>query len=178
MATARAMSPTGHAIVGAETREGRSAAKEDDVIAAPDTPVGATMSQQQKDVAARAGKRLMAPCCYTQTIDVHVSDIAAQMRTEVAGMALGNFSETAIYAHYKNLYGERILAVPDGMLGDLAYAIPITATTLATGLLSLLLYKFHNRRLAIGRIEAASHAAVASAGKQAHREEIRKATAW
>jgi cytochrome c-type biogenesis protein CcmH len=68
--------------------------------------------------------RLMAPCCYTQTIDVHESEIAQQMRGEVTQMVLAGQSDEAIINHYKAIYGEGILAVPDGASGSLVFSIP------------------------------------------------------
>ncbi len=38
---------------------------------------------------SQSGEPDLAPCCYTQSIAVHGSDIAAQMRSEVAEMVAG-----------------------------------------------------------------------------------------
>lgn len=105
------------------------------------------VQDRQGEAITRVERMLMAPCCYTQTIDVHSSDIAAKMRSEVRAMTIAGKSEREIYNFYRNLYGEQILAVPDGALGRVAFAIPITVTTVATGVLLMLLRRFHQRRL-------------------------------
>ncbi len=56
--------------------------------------------------------KLMAPCCFTQTIDQHESDIARQMRTEVRAWLAQGFSDQQILDIYVERYGARILAVP------------------------------------------------------------------
>ena len=54
----------------------------------------------------------MAPCCYTQTIDVHMSEIAETMRREMTEMVRQGQTGADISSHYKAINGERILAVP------------------------------------------------------------------
>jgi cytochrome c-type biogenesis protein CcmH/NrfF len=85
----------------------------------------AVPSASQRETIRNIEARLMAPCCYTQTIDVHESDIAQQMRSEVTEMVMEGKSEPEIITYYKTEYGESILAVPDGRTGTVAFAIPI-----------------------------------------------------
>lgn len=68
--------------------------------------------------------RLMAPCCYTQTILDHQSDVAAQMREEVTAMVASGKSEAEIITYYRVKYGETILVVPDGLSGGLLAFTP------------------------------------------------------
>ena len=135
------------------------------------------MSAEQNERIVRAEGRLMAPCCYSQTIDVHSSDIAKQMRTEVVTMVRANLTEVDIYSHYKAIYGEQILAVPDGLLGQLAFAIPLTTTTIAVGMLSFVLYSVHRRKRAIARLPPTPVEPL-SAKSLVILDEIRRATSW
>lgn len=80
----------------------------------------------QKDQIHRIEGELMAPCCYSQTIDVHDSEIAQQMRGEVTAMVLAGKSENEVLDYYKTEYGESILAVPDGAAGTLVFPSPHT----------------------------------------------------
>jgi cytochrome c-type biogenesis protein CcmH/NrfF len=152
----------------------------------PQTIDKSEMSPQQTDLLARVEHRLMAPCCYTQTIDLHMSDIAEKMRHEVATMILGGQTERQMYDHYKALYGEQILAVPDGALGVTAFAIPTTVSTLATGALAFFLYRIHRRKLEVLRISNPSALGTTislssspdSDESKALRERIRAETAW
>lgn len=117
------------------------------------------MTSQQHEIFLRAERRLMAPCCYMQTIDLHMSEIAQTMRQEVAAMVLQGQTDLRIWEHYKAIYGEQILAVPDGALGTAAFAIPVTVAGLATSALCFFLYRFHQRK--IGLAHLATHASSA-----------------
>lgn len=79
--------------------------------------------------------KLMAPCCYTQTIREHNSQEAEQMREEVTSMVAAGKSEQEIIRYYKAKYGETILVVPDGMAGTLTYHIPVGVFVLSSGVL-------------------------------------------
>jgi len=67
---------------------------------------------------------LMAPCCYSQTIRVHMSAEAEQMREEVTDMVLAGKSKAQIINFYRAKYGETILVVPDGTAGRFAFGVP------------------------------------------------------
>jgi cytochrome c-type biogenesis protein CcmH len=77
---------------------------------------------------------LMAPCCYSQTIDVHMSMEAAQMRDEVSNMVLAGKSDDEILWFYRAKYGETILVVPAGSAGVVAFGIPIGISLLGLAL--------------------------------------------
>ena len=85
----------------------------------------------QKDQIHRIEGKLMAPCCYSQTIDVHDSEVARQMRGEVTAMVMAGRSEQEVLDYYKTEYGESILAVPDGAAGTLVFSVPAYATVFA-----------------------------------------------
>ena len=129
----------------------------------------------QKSMIARVERMLIAPCCYTQSIDVHSSEIAETMRREVTTMVFSGVTERSIFLHYKTLYGERILMVPDGLMGQAVSAVPVTTFALASGFLFLVLRKVHMRkRLAVVRaIEPAR-----SEEKKVLLERIRREVEW
>ncbi len=95
-----------------------------------------TPTQDQAKTIAKLEDRLMAPCCYSQTIRVHMSMEAQQMREEVTNMVLAGKSEQDIIKHYKAKYGETILVVPDGTTGQIAFAVPVAVSLSAFGLLA------------------------------------------
>ncbi len=90
-------------------------------------------------------------------------------------MTLAGKTEAEILAFYKGIYGEQILAIPDGTLGRLAFTIPITVTTLAGGALVFVLRRFHARKVAIA---SSASSCAAPEVSQTVREEIRRQTAW
>jgi hypothetical protein len=50
--------------------------------------------------------------------------------------------QLAILDHYKAIYGERILAVPDGVTGQLAFAIPMVVFAGSCAFMALVLRRF------------------------------------
>lgn len=94
-----------------------------------------TTTQDQAKTIAKLEDRLMAPCCYSQTIRVHMSMEAEQMREEVTDMVLAGKSEQDIIKYYKAKYGETILVVPDGATGQIAFAVPVAVALSAFSLL-------------------------------------------
>lgn len=56
--------------------------------------------------------RLLAPCCWNQTLEVHDSEIARQLRAELRVRLMAGEAPQAIERDLVLRYGERILAVP------------------------------------------------------------------
>lgn len=56
----------------------------------------------------------MAPCCWTQTIDIHDSPIALSMRHEIRRRLRNGESAEAIQASFVDRYGPKIMAVQNG----------------------------------------------------------------
>jgi len=80
--------------------------------------------------------RLIAPCCWNQTLDIHESEIASSLRAEVHARLVAGESSTAIEDDLARRFGERIRAVPRGRdaRGDLSIGLGI-AGLLAAGVL-------------------------------------------
>ena len=102
----------------------------------------APLTPQQAATVRSCEHKLMAPCCYSQTIDVHMSDVAETMREEVTQMAAAGESEQQILDHYKSIYGEQILVVPDGVAGQFAFNTPVAVFLVSCAALFFLLRKF------------------------------------
>jgi cytochrome c-type biogenesis protein CcmH len=88
------------------------------------------LTSAQKAELRRVEERLRAPCCYTQSIQVHGSEIAGEMRAEVADMVAEGRTEEEIVNHYRSLYGDRILIVPDGVTGKILFGLPVLTSVL------------------------------------------------
>ena len=73
--------------------------------------VGLGVEEIEKSASEIAGK-LMSPCCWTQTVDVHTSDISQEMQQEIRDLLRSGKKKDEIIAHYVSLYGTRILAIP------------------------------------------------------------------
>jgi cytochrome c-type biogenesis protein CcmH len=58
--------------------------------------------------------RIMAPCCWQQTIDIHASEVSSELRREIRQRLRKGETADAIEASLVQRYGQRILAVPPG----------------------------------------------------------------
>lgn len=76
--------------------------------------------------ASRLEGRIIAPCCWNQTIDIHGSEPSYQLRREIRRRLKAGESPEAIEASFVKRYGTKILAVPDtSPLGSLATVLAI-----------------------------------------------------
>jgi cytochrome c-type biogenesis protein CcmH len=76
--------------------------------------------------ASRLEGRIMAPCCWNQTIDIHGSEPSYQLRREIRRRLKAGETADAIEASLVKRYGAKILAVPDSSpLGGLATLLAI-----------------------------------------------------
>lgn len=66
-----------------------------------------------EEQASALESRLMAPCCWDQTLDVHQSPLAEQLRAEIRARLAAGESEAAIESDMVARYGERVLALRD-----------------------------------------------------------------
>ena len=80
---------------------------------------------------------LLAPCCYRETLDHHMSQEAYNMRAEIHQMLLSGDTERQIIDIYKARYGMRILAEPEGAYWWIATFTP--PVVLASGVVALIL---------------------------------------
>jgi cytochrome c-type biogenesis protein CcmH len=68
---------------------------------------------------------LIAPCCWSQPVSEHYSEVADQIRQEVHAMVAEGKSRDEILDFYVAKYGERILATPRARgFNSLAYILP------------------------------------------------------
>lgn len=64
--------------------------------------------------AAALEGRIRAPCCWNQTLDIHGSPVANELRREIRRRLKGGESQEAIQSDIVRRYGEKVLAVPPG----------------------------------------------------------------
>ncbi len=69
-------------------------------------------AQPRDDRARVVTSRLLAPCCYQQTLDVHESPLATELREEVDARLRAGQTPAQIEARLVSRYGERMRAVP------------------------------------------------------------------
>jgi len=117
-------------------------------------------------------KKLLAPCCYTQSIAEHGSDVAARMRAEVTQMVADGKSEDEIIGHYRAVYGDRVLIVPDGLAGKILFTLPIAASLFACVALFLCLRRMLGSRPSRSATLAPTPPALGSAVRERIRREL------
>ena len=134
----------------------------------------APITHEQEALIRKIEGRLMAPCCYTQTIRDHDSQVAVDMRNEVTAFVAAGKSEQEIITYYRTKYGETILVVPDGIQGHLLTILPLAAFLVSTGLLLIFIQKAtRSRDKRIAQITLAGVADERADLKQRIREELR-----
>jgi len=101
-----------------------------------------SLTPQQAATVKSTENKLMAPCCYSQTIAQHMSAVAETMRNEVTDMAAAGETQQQILDHYKAIYGERILVVPDGLTGQFAFNTPVAVFVVSCIALLFILLKY------------------------------------
>lgn len=76
--------------------------------------VAASDSSQHIDIMAvnKVARKLIAPCCWSETADAHRSEAAVQMRAQIREALQGGFTEAQIIESYVKEYGERVLSTP------------------------------------------------------------------
>lgn len=97
------------------------------------------LTSQQEALVRATEEKLIAPCCFRQTLAEHRSELAETLRGEVRLMVARGATGQEMVDHFVAKYGERILATPRaGGFNLLAYVMP--ALSLGGGLVLLLLF--------------------------------------
>lgn len=85
------------------------------LVAAPWLRPSPASAQREVVVGERAVEsRLLAPCCWTQTLDLHESPLADSLRAEVRARLRAGERPDAIEADLVSRFGARMRAVPSG----------------------------------------------------------------
>ena len=82
-------------------------------------------SDVQRRIEALENK-LVAPCCWAETIANHRSEVALQMKADIARFVAEGQSDRQILDYYKRQYGERILVEPEGARWWVMNVVPLS----------------------------------------------------
>jgi cytochrome c-type biogenesis protein CcmH len=105
------------------------------------TALGANDAQVEKK-AREIEAGLIAPCCWTQPVSEHNSEVSEKIRKEVREMVAAGKSRDEILDYFVAQYGERILTAPRAKgFNRLVYILPWLALVLGAWLLIILLKK-------------------------------------
>lgn len=75
---------------------------------------GAVPTPDQRERIHKLQNSLLAPCCYSEVVARHNSEVAVKMRLEIAAWVTEGKSDREIMDAYKKLYGLRVLREPEG----------------------------------------------------------------
>jgi cytochrome c-type biogenesis protein CcmH len=95
--------------------------------------------------AERLEGRLLAPCCWAQTLDIHGSEIANSLRKEIRARLKAGETADAIEASLIARYGEKIRAVPDKVPLDEMGGLGWLGVASAAGLIGMVLWRWRQR---------------------------------
>jgi cytochrome c-type biogenesis protein CcmH len=86
----------------------------------------------------------IAPCCWSENLTVHNSQVAEQLRAQIAEMVRAGKSDDDIKAALVGAYGKRILALPEG--GQRAWLFVTPVAAVALGLIFVCIVLFRMRK--------------------------------
>ncbi len=96
----------------------------------------------QRSLVEKLERALLAPCCYQEVVATHNSEQARAMRAEIAEMVAAGRSEREILDYYKQRYGARILAEPEGVQWWIMNVAPVVMLAGGAVVVALVLRKW------------------------------------
>ena len=97
------------------------------------------------DKAREIEDQLIAPCCWSQPVSQHDSEVSQQIRDEVSKMLAAGKSRDEILDFFVARYGERILVTPRAKgFNTLVYILPWAALPIGVWILVLLIRKLRS----------------------------------
>lgn len=103
---------------------------------------GPQLDAGQRARLQRLENALLAPCCYQEVVATHASEVAKQMRAELAELVAAGRSDREILDYYKRRYGARVLAEPEGAQWWVMNVVPIVMLAGGAGLVAHLVRKW------------------------------------
>ena len=122
----------------------------------PENDFGDDIQGNVPGASAIEGK-LMAPCCWTQTIDIHDSEISRSMRHEIRRRLLNGESADTIEASFVERYGPKIMAVqPNSQLKNVFIGLSVVMG--GAGVAAVMMLGRWRKQTAAGRVNDAGSA--------------------
>lgn len=115
-------------------------------LAQRDNLVPPPMPRAQAEIYDRVTSRVIAPCCWSQPVNIHQSEAATKVRAEIIAYLRQGDDEQQIYSRLASEYGERILGEPRGTRGTVAYVTPFVILGISLAGLALALFRIARRK--------------------------------
>jgi cytochrome c-type biogenesis protein CcmH/NrfF len=104
--------------------------------------VPAGTAEQPQARVDRLEHAVLAPCCYTESVAIHQSEIAVKMRLEIAKWVAAGETDQEILNTYVGLYGGKVLVDPRTMPRGWAPFFPWLVLILGVFLVAWLLKRW------------------------------------
>jgi cytochrome c-type biogenesis protein CcmH/NrfF len=88
--------------------------------------------QEQRARIQRLEKAVLAPCCYKEPVRQHQSEIAVQMRVEIARWVEQGKTDEEILNTYEERYGAKVLVDPNTIPKGWTLVVPWAVAGLGT----------------------------------------------
>lgn len=109
------------------------------VMALASPAAAENLTPEQQKLAAGIDGKLIAPCCWTQTVALHESQKAEEIKMQVRLQIAQGKGESEIIDGFVTQYGEQILASPRASgFNWLAYLIPFAVLVVGSGGIAVL----------------------------------------
>lgn len=117
-------------------------------MAGPAPAAEGDLTTDQLKSAARIEGNLIAPCCWTQTVALHESQKAEEIKMQVRLLLAQGKEESEIMDIFVGQYGEQILAAPRASgFNWLAYLLPFAAIIVGLGGIAVLAGRWRGGRV-------------------------------
>ena len=93
-------------------------------------------------------KAVLAPCCYTETVGQHQSEIAVRMRVEIAKWVEQGRTDEDILDTYTKRYGAKVLVDPNTIPKGWTLVVPWAAAGLGVLGAAWMLWRWRTMQLA------------------------------
>ena len=93
-------------------------------------------------------KAVLAPCCYAETVGLHQSEIAVQMRVEIAKWVAQGRTDEDILDTYAKRYGAKVLVDPNTIPKGWTLVVPLVVAGLGMFGGTWLLWRWRATQLA------------------------------
>src|SRR5664279_269275 len=104
--------------------------------------------QEQRARVQRLEKAVLAPCCYTENVGQHQSEIAVQMRVQIAKWVEQGRTDEEILNTYAERYGDKVLVDPNTIPKGWTLVVPWAVAALGTFGAAWMLWRWRAARLA------------------------------
>lgn len=89
--------------------------------------------------------QIIAPCCWNETLDLHHSPAADELRNEIASALIAGKDAESIKNQLVAQHGSRILAMPGGLQGRLLVIAPWVALALGLTFVAFAIRRLRRR---------------------------------